>query len=397
MLAVARTVMGANNRPKTAIGIGGRDHIWPDVAQLGADSIGGIEAGAYRYAETTGDTWIPTWADDKELYVVSDDCRGFGEAKNAARNWMIHRLSGENPLHLIGATINTMDDYGLRNQPNSELGYGTPAAQDGRAWKANGITCIDGVIYVAISKHDYPWRNKQLTDLRQTAADASIIKSVDHGLHWTRSSIENYAHPMFPGRRFGAPFFITYGKNGTAKVHGADTYVYAVSNNGFWNNGDDLILGRVRRSTIANLSGDDWEFYRGNGRDGRLRENWSHDVGQATPILRDPGRVGMSAIQYIEPLEIYLLCQWYYPQNTFDGGPTIWSFRTAREPWGPWTLLFAQTFPEGYYNPAIAPKFGSADGLHQTILVGGDFRKQEWFYKLHVMPISLLPKAAASQ
>lgn len=364
-----------------------------DHWQLNADVIEGMETGARRYEDTFGDTWISTWGDDDEVYVVSDDTRGFGQAQNATRNWMIHRLSGTNPLELVGTTINTMDEYGLRNQPASELGYGANAAQDGRAWKANGITCIDGVIYVAISKHDYPWRNKHLIDMRQTAADASIIKSVDHGLHWTRSAADNYARPMFPGSRFGAPFFITYGKNGATKVDHADVYVYAVSNNGFWNNGDDLVLGRVRRSTIANLSGDDWEFYKGNGRDGRLPENWSKDIRRVTPILEDPGRVGMSAIQYIEPLKLYLLCQWYYPQNKFDGGPTIWSFRTSPAPWGPWNLLFTQTFQEGYYNPAIAAKFGSADGLHQTIFVGGDFRKKEWFYKLHAMPISLLPKA----
>jgi hypothetical protein len=306
---------------------------------------------------------------------------------------MVHRLSGSNPLELIGATVNTMDEYGVRNQPNSELGYGPSATLDGRAWKANGITCVDGILYIAVSKHDYPWRDKKLIDMRQTAAEASIIKSVDHGLHWTRSAAENYVHPMFPGSRFGAPFFITYGKNGAAKVDGADAYVYAVSNNGFWNNGDDLILGRVSRSRMANLSGDDWEFYKGDGRDGRLPENWSRDIREATLILKDPGRVGMSAIQYIEALKLYVLCQWYYPQNSFDGGPTVWSFRTAPAPWGPWTLLFTQIFQQGYYNPAIVAKFGSADGLHQTIFAGADFRKKGWYYKLHVIPISLLPKA----
>src|SRR5262249_15165580 len=171
MLAVVRTAMSASNRLNPAIGIGGRDHIWADLAQPGANSIGGIEAGVHRYTESFGDTWISAWADDNDLYVVSDDCRGFGQAKNASRNLMVHRLSGENPFQLTCTTINTMDDYGLRSQANSELGYGAAAAQDGRAWKANGITCIDGVIYVAVSKHDYPSRNKQLTDMRQTAAD----------------------------------------------------------------------------------------------------------------------------------------------------------------------------------------------------------------------------------
>jgi len=188
-----------------------------DHWQLNADVIEEWKLGHAVNEDTFGDTWISTWGDDDEVYVVSDDTRGFGQAQNATRNWMIHRLSGTNPLELVGTTINTMDEYGLRNQPTSELGYGANAAQDGRAWKANGITCIDGVIYVAISKHDYPWRNKHLIDMRQTAADASIIKSVDHGKHWTRSAADNYARPMFPGSRFGAPFFITYGKNGATK------------------------------------------------------------------------------------------------------------------------------------------------------------------------------------
>jgi hypothetical protein len=98
--------------------------------------------------------------------------------------------------------------------------------------------------------------------MRQTAALASIIKSADHGLHWTRSAADNYARPMFPGSRFGAPFFITYGKNGAAKVDDAE--------------------GKSHCSTRHK--------------------------------------------------------------------------RTA--PWGPWNLLFTQTFQEGYYNPAIAAKFG---------------------------------------
>ena len=84
---------------------------------------------------------------------------------------------------------------------------------------------------------------------RQTAINSCIIKSEDHGLTWTPSIRECFEHPMFPSNRFSTPYFIYYGKDGTAPaVDNAEKFIYAVSNNGFWNNGDKYILGRVERS-----------------------------------------------------------------------------------------------------------------------------------------------------
>lgn len=63
----------------------------------------------------------------------------------------------------------------------------------------------------------------------------------------------------WPGKRFGAPFFIHYGRNGGQVAQdGADRFVYALSNNGFWNGGDDYILARVPRDRIAALNAADW-------------------------------------------------------------------------------------------------------------------------------------------
>jgi hypothetical protein len=42
--------------------------------------------------------------------------------------------------------------------------------------------------------------------------------------------------------------------------HGADQYVYAVSNDGYWNNGSLMKLGRVGRDRLENLNPADWEF-----------------------------------------------------------------------------------------------------------------------------------------
>jgi hypothetical protein len=59
---------------------------------------------------------------------------------------------------------------------------------------------------------------------------------------------------MFPGSYFAAPYFIGYGGR-RPSTDGADQYVYAISNNGFWDNGDRLFLGRVRRDRIGLLRG----------------------------------------------------------------------------------------------------------------------------------------------
>ena len=340
-----------------------------------------------RYSESHGDTWISAWADDGELYVVSDDTHGFNHP-GPGRNLMVHRLSGHDPAHLVPLTVNTMDEYGTDTAPMSALQYGEAAAEDGRAWKANGITCIDGSLYVFVSKHDYPSRNKSLQDHRQTAADASIIRSTDHGRTWTRSARENYNAPMFPGRSFGAPFFITYGQDGRSSVDRSAEFVYAVSNNGFWNNGDRLYLGRVRREHLPRLQSSDWEFY--SGGDGRRDKAWANAVDQAVPVLVDPGHIGMSAVQYIEPLRLYLLCQWHYPPDTF-GGPTIWCFRTAVSPWGPWQPLAEQTFVDGYYNPAVMQKFTRADDRQMYLSTAGDFQRPQTLYKFTTVSVALEP------
>ena len=117
---------------------------------------------------------------------------------------------------------------------------------DGATWKALGQECIDGTFYAFVSRHTYGNESHDPL-LRQTAVNASLIKSVDRGLTWKRSAAENYQSPMWPGPRFGAPYFIHYGRNGGQVTQdAADRYVYALSNNGFWNNGDNYILAQDR-------------------------------------------------------------------------------------------------------------------------------------------------------
>ena len=222
------------------------------------------------YANSNGDVWQAAWADDGELYSCSDDTGGFHNA--CVSNFAYHKISGDDPARLVGVTVNPMSDYGKAGAEG----------KDHCTWKADGNLSLDGVLYLWISRHQYGGSSHD-PHQRQFASNASLIKSADHGKTWTRSAKENYQRPMFPGRRFGAPFFILYGKDGKADVHGADKYAYAVSNDGFWDNGNDMILARVSRSKIGDLRAADWEFFtKGDG----LKEGaWSKKMGDALPIF----------------------------------------------------------------------------------------------------------------
>ncbi len=102
------------------------------------------------------------------------------------------------------------------------------------------------------------------------------MKSTDFGKTWTRSAKENRDRPIFPGSRFATPYFVEYGQDGRASVDNADRYVYALSNDGFWDNGNNLVLGRVARSKIGHLGATDWQFY--GGRDGMEDSAWTPDM-----------------------------------------------------------------------------------------------------------------------
>ena len=312
-----------------------------------------------------GDTWDSCWADDGHTYISSDDTRGFNG--QPPRNLQFHVLRGDAPDQLRGETVNTMDEYGTMSQ----------RGPDGCMWKACGNTCVDGVLYAFVSRHEvdaFCHPEKKDPSKLQTAANASLIMSGDKGKTWRRTAQENYDSPMFPGQRFGSPYFVKYGQDGKGSVHNAGQYVYAVANNGFWENGDNMILGRVPRARIGQLNAADWQFHRGG--DGMLHASWSPDIRQAKPMLVNPGKCSMTGVQYIAPLKQYLMVQWYYTKGSGHLAPadTTWLFYQAPAPWGPWQEFGAQRFPaDGYYNPGIATKFISPDGRRLVLFTNGNF------------------------
>jgi hypothetical protein len=197
---------------------------------------------------------------------------------------------------------------------------------------------------------------------------------------------------MFPGNRFPTPYFIHYGKDGAApRVDQADEYVYAISNNGFWNNGDRYFLARVKQSKLPRLDGADWQFFRGG--DGAREENWSRQPQDAVTLIDNPTRCGMTGATYIPAFRRYLLIAWYYPRDmNTESDETRFIYYEAPHPWGPWTAIKEQiNRPAGWYSPRVLAKWQRprGDEVQAVIATAGDFWEIPWFYKFTVLPLEL--------
>lgn len=308
----------------------------------------------HKWDNSNGDTWDPFWADDDNLYAFNCDGRGFG---NLHRNLAFNKLAGDSVETIVGSPVNSMDEYGRSGLRGS----------DGATWKACGQECIDGVFYAFVSRNTY---GSQSGDplLRQTAINSSLIKSTDRGMTWTRSAEENFGQPMWPGPRFGAPFFIHFGRNGGSVARdGADRYVYATSTNGFWNDGDHYILGRVERDKLSRLRSSDWSYYTGG--EGMHDKSWSRETADAKPVLSSPAHCGQGPLCYIAALDLYLLIAWYNTEKLtkwFEPARMRYDFYQAEHPWGPWSLIRSQSdsfISAGHmYGPSLCARFQRREG-----------------------------------
>ena len=340
----------------------------------------------HKWNESNGDTWDPFWADDNNLYAFNCDGRGFG---TAPRNLAFNKLTGDSPDALAGRLVNSMDEYGAAGKKEA----------DDATWKVCGQECIDSVFYAFVSRNVY---GKDSGDswLRQTAFHSSLIKSYDRGLTWQRDAKTNYSSPMWPGPKFGAPFFIHYGKNGGQVTQdSADEFVYATSTNGFWNDGDSYVLGRVERAKLARLNASDWTYF--GGGDGRQHTSWTRRVEEATPILQREHECGQTPACYIPALQSYLMVVWYNTAKMtkwFEPNRMKYDFYQARYPWGPWT--FVSSMDDGFlpgnghmYGPSLCAKFQerTGNGVQVSMFTSGcPFEdKPSGLYKIWTIPLRL--------
>ncbi|HTF28499.1 MAG TPA: hypothetical protein VK625_06620 [Flavitalea sp.] len=337
-----------------------------------------FDADYLQVPTSIGDEWAPTWGADGALYTGNDDGASFGGIGN--RNIAFGKLVGDNPYHLKGTTINEMKDYGFAGEKGP----------DSASWKTMNSYSVDGILYMFVTRCLYPEQSGDAKK-RHIFRSSSIIKSADKGLTWTRSESENYNNPMFPGLRFGAPYFVWYGKDGEASVDNADKYVYAVSNNGHFEDGDNYIIGRVLRSKLANLNAKDWQFFSGD--DGMQDKNWNGDMNKSKPVLQDSMNCSMTGMTYIKGLGRYVMVVWHYTTYDLRKDPrTINQYYEAPKPWGPWTKFkTVDTENLGWYVPIIGQKFQTVVNANtvQCYLYPTGYYINPCLYKLSYIPITL--------
>ncbi len=349
--------------------------------------------GGAIYSYSTGDEWSPTWAEDGNLYTNNDDGSNFGGLAGH-RNIAFGKLVGDDPFAPKGITINPplSMDYGFAGQPGA----------DGANWKSMNTYCVDGILYMGIARCFYPEQSGDPLG-RHRFCNSSIIKSTDHGLTWTRPPIENYHRPMFPGDRFGALYFVWYGQNGAASVDNADKFVYAISNNGHFEDGDNIVLGRVLKTKLPNLNAADWQFYTGGPKgDGLLESNWARKINLATPILKDTFNLSMTGMTYLPAWKRYVMVQWHYStKNLRVLASTTLDFYESPKPWGPFAKFAAyDCAATGYYCPIIGQKYQTAVGENRLdcIMYCTGIYSDRAMYKLLSIPVSFYtspqPKSA---
>ncbi len=299
-----------------------------------------------------GDVWSCAWADDGNLYSVADDTWGPG---NTGHNLSVYRIDGT-PRDTTITLINPMEPYGSAGWLEARA-----------SWKANGMTCVDGVLYLSVSQHAYWIPNG---DNLQHTYDATIVKSTDHGQSWTDKPAVGQC--MFPGHWFSTPFFVQYGQDYAGAM---DEYVYAVSNNGTWNNGNYLILGRVHRGKIGNLAPQDWEFFAGLDADGH--PTWVDNFQQAPAIFLQRNYTSMAGIQYVPALDRFILMEWAYtdldePELPF--AQSMLCLYEAAKPWGPWRHFHTEpNWNHASYNPGMPAKWFEEDGKRIWLTSAADF------------------------
>jgi hypothetical protein len=331
----------------------------------------------YRYNQgypakyILGDDYWPTWADDGLIYMPTSDTGGWQNAQEGSggRNIIVGTLNGYSPA-ATGVLVNSMDAFGTEAQTGT----------DGLTYKPAGIISLSGVLYM--------WVYRQNDNPPYNATASQLIMSSDHGVTWTPlppSTANPYTSPMFP-TGFPNPIFLQYGQDGACPgIDSCSTYVYAYSTDC----GDDcsnVILGRVLKSAIGNLSASDWSFYQGGGTWGAL--------GTAVPVITLTDSNNPTGIQYVAGAG-YVMLQWCWTGSCSGGSitpaDTTWNIWNAQHPQGPWTLVQTSRWPtQGYYNPTIIPN--SVSGHMATLCMIGDFQNQDpatGTYTLTLMPITL--------
>jgi hypothetical protein len=301
-------------------------------------------SGEYR-----GDSFPLTWADDDIIYTSAGD-----PVTHKGDGIDVEALHGD-PENLRIDVLNLMPGF---------TGWG------GHGAKPTGILSHKGILYLIV--HNLGHRTDENME-KCHGYDAQVFLSRDKGKTWEPDLASVEQSPMFPGRDFGSPAFINYGKDHAGAT---DRFVYAVSGQG-WANGNEFKLGRVDADQI--MSSAAWEFVGGFTRDGA--PIWVKDQRAAVPILTDPGFCGYMDAVYVHSIKRYIFLGWHFKierpdKYSPDDGSELAVYE-APNPWGP----FAQVAKLDWETPAVTPynprlplKWFDPEKLEGWLLFSGSWR-----------------------
>jgi len=314
-----------------------------------------------------GDTYPLTWADNDLIYSSGGDA--VSETKPDGLNFLSIESSPDNYRITV---INEMPDF---------RGWG------GQGLKPTGMLCHKGIIYMFA--HNLGKRTNENME-KCHGDDAQIFMSKDKGRTWEPNIRMVEKSPMFPGRDFGSPCFINYGKDNEGAT---DEFVYALSGEG-WANGNYLKVGRVPVERIMDINA--WEFI-SKFETGR-KPVWVNDFKAAIPVLQDSGFMGYPECVYIKSLKRYLLLTWKFKverpdKYSPDDGSELAIYESP-QPWGPYALVTKMDWetPEVTpYNPRLPLKWFDNEKLEGYLLFSGSWRNggSSEFYRAQVRKFKL--------
>jgi hypothetical protein len=374
------------------------------TVNYGAVSKSNTRPGGYSTNYISSDVWANTWADDDKIYAVNDD--SFGWQDVAPTSNMEVSLLSDYTTAFTGSSVNKMAPWGTASQKGT----------DGAAFKAMGLISVNGVLYGTAARQVYGTPGGVGVAAKQSSANMQIIKSIDRGANWTPQPpappgqqysgvISTFSTPMFSGNVNNTCWFVQYGKDSpypgmVTPVDGNDQYVYAVSNDGWWNNGSALFLGRCKIADMPALDGTKWSYYQGGGDPGTWGA-WA----TAAPLINSALKVSSNGVQYLPKFGCYIHIQWWYPAivNNLaeDSSTTQWDVWQSTKLWGPWSLTSSKTWNaavgtagRGLYNPNIMPKSLQVDGgATAMITCCGDYNDQAphstGSYTLTMVPVTI--------
>jgi hypothetical protein len=275
------------------------------------------------------DTWPVTWADDGHLYTVFGDGRGFDPKVPRKLSLGFSRIAG---------SANDFTGLNIRSPTGEQYGDG-PSGK-----KASGLLMVDSVIYMLVRNADNKGNQCQLA--------------------WSSDHMQSWVWSSWVFSDFGYCVFLNFGK-GYSNSRDGYVYMYTPDTASAYLETDQVVLARVPKDEIRKMEA--YTFF--SGIDEKGSPVWSSNVRQRTGVFIFPGGVNRLDVTYSVQLGRYLMTM---RSRGKAGGRKHFSIYDAPEPWGPWTTVYFDSFPERWGESQHIPsKWMSDDGGSFYLIYSG--------------------------